>query len=370
MVLKGYKYRIYPTEKQQIQMAKTFGCCGFVYNQMLAKRIELYKTEKKSMSKIDCNNYTNQVLKKEFVWLKEVDKFALTNSVYDMDNAYQKFFKEHNGFPKFKSKKNHYYSYTTNFTNNNIEVDFSCNGIKLPKLKWIKAKLHREFLGRIKNATVSKTPSGKYFVSILVEEEIQQLQKNDNRIGFDLGLKEFLIDTNGSHVNNPKTLYKHQDKLTKLQRELAHKKLGSKNWDKQRIKIAREHERITNIRRDFLHKLSNEIINENQIIISEDLNVKGMVKNQKLAKAISDVSWSEFTRQIEYKSIWYGRTYHKINRFYASSQTCSECDFVNKEVKNLSVREWICKECGSIHQRDDNAAINILKKGLEDLNVI
>lgn len=369
MILKAYKYRIYPTKEQEIQLSKTFGCCRFVFNQMLAKRIELYKTEKKSMSKMDCNNYVNQVLKKEFVWLKEVDKFALTNSVYAMDNAYQKFFKEHTGFPKFKSKRNHRYSYTTNFTNNNIEADFTCSGIKLPKLKWIKAKLHRKFTSNIKSATVSKTPSGKYFVSILVEEEIQQLPKNDNRIGFDLGLKEFLIDTNRSHVNNPKTLYKHQDKLTKLQRELAYKKLGSKNWHKQRVKIAREHERITNIRKDFLHKLSHEIVKENQIIISEDLNVKDMVRNHKLAKSISDVSWSEFTRQIEYKSIWYGRTYHKINRFFPSSQLCSECGYLNKEVKNLSVREWICDECGVIHQRDNNASINILREGLRNLDI-
>lgn len=369
MVLKAYKYRIYPTKEQEIQLSKTFGCCRFVYNQMLAKRIELYKAEKKSMSKIDCNNYVNQVLKKEFIWLKEIDKFALTNSIYNMDNAYQKFFKENTGFPKFKSKRNNRYSYTTNFTNNNIEVDFTCSGIKLPKLKWIKAKLHREFLGRIKNTTISKTPSGKYFVSILVEEEVKEFPKSDNRIGFDLGLKEFLIDTNGRNVNNPKTLYKHQDKLTKLQRELAHKKLGSKNWHKQRVKIAREHERITNIRRDFLHKLSNEIVKENQIIISEDLNVKGMVRNHKLAKSISDVSWSEFTRQIEYKSIWHGRTYHKINRFFPSSQLCSECGYLNKEVKNLSVREWICDECGVIHQRDNNASINILREGLRNLDI-
>lgn len=369
MSLRAYKYRIYPSKEQQIQLAKTFGCCRFVYNYCLSKRIDLYKEEKKSISKIDCNNYVNRELKNEFLWLKDIDKFALTNAVYNMDSAYQKFFKERAGFPKFKSKREHYHSYTTNFTNNNIEVDFSCNGIKLPKLKWVKAKLHREFSGKIKNANISLTPSNKYFVSILVDEEIGQLPKTNNSIGFDLGIKEFLIDTNGNHIDNPKTLYKHQDKLAKLQRELAHKKLGGKNWHKQRVKIAREHEVITNIRKDFLHKLSNEIVKENQIIISEDLNVKGMIRNHKLAKSISDVSWGEFTRQLQYKSEWYGRTYHKIDRFYASSQTCSECGFVNKEVKQLSIREWVCEECGTFHQRDDNASVNILRKGLEELNI-
>ena len=368
MSLRAYKYRIYPNKEQQIQLAKTFGSCRFIYNTYLGKKIELYKNESKFMSYNQCSSDMTK-LKNEFVWLKEIDKFALQNSLRNLDLAYQKFFKEHTGFPKFKSKREHYYSYTTNFTNNNISVDFSCNAIKLPKLKWVKAKLHREFLGKIKSATVSLTPSGKYFVSVLVEENIQQLPKTDKKIGFDLGIKEFLIDTNGCHIDNPKTLYKHQDKLAKLQRELAHKKLGSKNWHKQRIKIAREYEKITNIRKDFLHKLSNEIVKENQIIISEDLNVKGMVRNHKLAKSISDVSWSEFTRQLQYKADWYGRTYHKIDRFYASSQTCNECGFVNKEVKQLSIREWVCSNCGAIHQRDDNAAINIFRKGLEELQI-
>lgn len=370
-MLKAYKYRIYPTVEQKIQLGKTFGCCRFVYNNILAKKIDLYKNDGKSISKYDCNTYCNtycnKELKKEYLWLKEVDKFALTNAIYNLDKAYKKFFTEYSGFPKFKSKKSHKYSYTTNFTNNNIEVDFKNNKVKLPKLKWVKCKLHREFKGKIKSATISQRPSGNYFVSILVDTENIQLLKVNKSIAFDLGLKEFLIDSNNIHIDNPRVLKKYEDKLTKLQRQIAHKEKGSQNWVKNRIKIARLHEKITNVRKDFLNKLSCQITNEYDVIISENLNIKNMVRNHNLAKSISDVSWGEFTRQLQYKSEWKGRTYHKVSPWFASSQICSECGYKNTEVKKLSIREWVCSECGVIHQRDENASKNILKQGLLEL---
>ena len=374
-VIKGYKYRIYPNEKQKVQITKTFGCCRFIYNHFLAMRIELYKTKQKSMSKTECNNYCNQKLKKEYPWLKEVDKFALTNSIYNLDFAYQNFFREikkgnaNQGFPKFKSKKNNHKSYRTNFTNN-IEVDFENNQIKLPKLKWIKCKFHRKFTGKILSATISQVPSGKYFVSLNIECKHEELPKNNNVIGLDLGISDLLITSEGEVFENNKLTYKYEKKLAKLQRQLAKKQKGSKNFNKQRVKIAKLYEKITNIRKDNLHKISSQIVKENQFIFSEDLNIKGMVKNHNLAKSIHDVSWYELTRQLQYKSEWNGRIYHKVDRYYASSQLCNVCDYKNEEVKNLSIREWTCPKCGTYHDRDINASINILNQGLRDLKLV
>ena len=332
---------------------------------MLSDKIDYYQEHKTELKN------TPAQYKKEFEWLKEIDSLALANVQQNLRAAYNKFFKG-SGFPKFK-KKGQRDSYTTN--NQKGTVAITGNSVKLPKIGHINARFPSTINGLIKSATVSRTPTGQYFVSLLVETITEPLPKTQSNIGIDLGLTHFIVLSNGTKVANPKFLSKLQGKLAREQKILAkrrevakaaNRKLSdSRNYQKQKLKVAKVYEKITNTRKDFLHKLSLNLIKNHDVIAIEDLNVKGMVKNHKLAKAISDSSWSSFTTMLSYKAEWYDKEVVKIDRWYPSSKTCSGCAHVlTKSELPLSVRSWQCPSCLQHNDRDINASINILKEGL------
>ena len=358
---KGIKFRIYPNREQKNLMLQTFGCCRLIYNKGLDMRIKAYKSGEKANYATTCRMITELKNKDDFSFLKVVDSVALQQSVKDLDRAYQNFFKNQAKYPRFKNKHNNHQSYRTINQGNKIRI--VGNYLKLPKLGYVKVKQSME-VGHINNVTIEKTSTEKYFAVLNVDFEPEFKQNNGKQIGIDVGLKEFYTDSNGNKVENHKYFEKAEKKLKKAQRRLSRKQIGSKNRNKQRIKIAKIYEKIVNQRNDFLQKESTKLVRENQTICIEDLNIKRMKKNHRLAKAISSVSWSKFFVMLEYKATWYGNIIIRVPTFYPSSQICSKCGQGNPIVKNLWIREWECPFCHTHHDRDYNAAINILNKGL------
>lgn len=371
---KAYKFRFYPNKEQQILINKTFGCVRFVYNKMLEERIEIYEKYKDNDEELKKQKLpTPAKYKKEFEWLKEVDSLALANAQMNLQTAYKNFFRDKNiGFPKFKSKKKNRQSYTTNNVNNSIRIKDKT--IKLPKLGWVKIKMHRQIPENqiIKSCTISHTPSGKYYISILVEfeKEIQRvIPKKENVLGLDMDMKNLYTDSQGIKAEYPKFYRKSLDKLKREQRKLSKMEKSSNNRSKQRIKVARLHEKVANQRKDFLHKKSKELANKYDAIVIEDLNMKKMSQCLNLGKSVSDNAWGMFTTFLKYKLEDLGKQLVKIDKWFPSSKTCYECGYINNELQ-LSDREWICKSCGNVIDRDYNAAKNIRNEGIKLLGLL
>lgn len=350
----GYKYRIYLNIEQEAQLSKQFGATRFTYNYFLRQRIDHYASTGKSQTSYDMILILVQLKKQpEFSWLNEAHSQVLQQVLFDLDKAYHNFFNKHANFPTFKKKHGK--------QSCRFPQGFKVEGKKLyiPKIGWIKIVLHRPIEGKMKNLTVSRTKSGKYFASIQVEQEINEPTFEGGQIGIDLGLKDFAVTSDNQHFPTPKYYRKSEKRLARLQRRMNKCQKDSKGREKARLKVARQHERIANQRKDFLHKLSRQLIEDNQLIVIEDLNVKGMVKNHNLAKSINDAGWSEFVRQLGYKGSWYGCYIGQIDRFFPSSKRHLKCGFIYEGL-TLSERQWWCPDCQEWVDRDVNAAQNIL----------
>lgn len=361
MANKAYKFRIYPDAEQKILFAKTFGCVRFIYNKMLSDKIEHYNQTGEKL------NNTPAQYKTEFEWLKEVDSLALANAQMNLQKSYNNFFTNPKkfGFPKFKSKHRNRKSYTTNCVNGNISIENGC--LKLPKIGLVKLKQHRKIPAgyKIKSATISQTPSGKYYVSVLCEykDQVQQTEPHQF-IGLDFSMHELYKDSNGNEPAYPGYYRKAEKKLQKEQRKLSLMQKGSENRKKQRIRVARLHEKVANQRKDFLHRQSRQIANAYDCVCIENLDMQAMSQSLHFGKSVADNGWGMFTAFLQYKLEEMGKKLVKVDRFFASSQICSCCGYKNSETKDLSVRKWTCPQCRTHHDRDINAAINIRNEGM------
>ena len=374
LISKGYKYRIYPTKQQEDLINKTFGCCRFIYNQMLSERINIYEQFKDDEESLYSHKYkTEKQFKQEFDWLREVDSVALQQSRRCLETSYKNFFQSKGkvGFPKFKSKKNHSnLSYTTVNISNSIRLNESNKHIKIPKLNFVRIKLHRQLPidSTIKHITISKTATNKYYVSICVQYELNikenQLDIN-NSIGLDYSSHDFYVDSNGSRAEYPRYFRLYQDKLSKEQRKLSKMQRGSNNYLKQRLKVAKIHDKISNMRLDFLHKLSTQLTNKYDYIFVEDINLKAMSQCLRLGKSTLDNSFGKFRELLNYKTLERNKVFYKISKWQPTTIVCSSCGSYHKDiVSSLSIREWVCPDCGVIHNRDINAAKNIRLNGM------
>ena len=370
---KAYKFKLEPTHEQAVLINKTLGCCRWVYNNALERKSKAYDRRKQNLSATFLKNQLPK-LKKAKPWLAEVDSTALQQSIMHLDAAFDNFFAKRADYPNYKSKHNEVHSYKTVSTSLRVEDDKHVN---LPILGVVRCRMHRQPQGDIKSATISRH-AGNYYISLLCEvDEPEKLPISPKTIGIDLGIKEFAIDSNGLVYENPKYLKKSLDKLKLEQQKLSRMTKGSNNYYKQKKKIAKLHLHIANQRLDHAHKLSTKLIRENQIISIEDIDIKSMLKKEdkttktrntkdnNKARAILDAGWGQFIELLEYKATWYGRILVKIDRYVPSSQMCSHCGTINPAVKDLSVRSWVCPNCNTTHDRDYNAAINILREGLK-----
>lgn len=357
-MLKSYKYKLKPNEEQKELLNKHFGSIRFVYNYFLNERKKEYENNKKSLNYYDnAKSLTELKKSEEHSWLNEINSQSLQTSLKYLDNAYIGFFNKRTKFPRFKSRKSKNSFKVPQF------VKLINGKLKIPKFKEpINLILSRTFTGKIINCTISRTPTNEYFVSFLVETEHKKLPKTGKSVGIDLGLKDFVVTSDGYKYKNNRYTKKYERELKKHQKHLSRKTRGSNRYERQRMKVAKLHQKITNSRLDNLHKVSSELIKLYDEIFIEDLNIKGMVKNHKLAKHISDASWSKFVELLTYKAEWNDKELVKIDRFFPSSKTCNCCGYINQDL-NLTIREWTCKDCGTTLDRDLNASINILKEG-------